>query len=46
MAGMMDGRSEMEKEGGVPLNVGIDFSVLTEYLFMFSLSQGYNLSDL
>lgn len=36
----MDGRTEIEREGSVQLNVGKDFSVLTEYLVMSCLSEG------
>lgn len=37
---MTDGRSEIERVGGVQLNVSMDFSVLTEYLVMSCLSEG------
>ena len=39
-------RSEIQREGGVQVNAGMDFSVLTEYLVMSCLSEGENLSDL
>lgn len=36
--GMINGRSAVEMEGGVHLNVCMDFFVLTEYLVMSCLS--------